>query len=73
MDQIIFSAMAGAVSGFILGLAIIVSLSAIGSLNGPTMGDKYGTAVLMVLIAIGTLIGLTYGMINTNKNKLNSR
>jgi len=69
MDHIIFSAMAGAVSGFILGLAIIASLSAVGSM----IDDKYGTAVVMVLIAIGLLIGLTYGMVATNKNKLNSR
>jgi hypothetical protein len=73
MDQIIFSAMAGAVSGFILGLAIIVTLIAVGSLNESTMGDKYGTAVLMVLTAIGILAGLAYGLINTNKNMLNSR
>ncbi|HEY3421875.1 MAG TPA: hypothetical protein VGK13_01870 [Methanocellaceae archaeon] len=73
MDQIIFSAMAGAVSGFILGLAIIVSLIAIGSLNESTMGDKYGTAVLIVLTAIGILAGLAYGMINTGRNKLHSR
>ena len=73
MDQIIFSAMAGAVSGFILGLAIIASLSAIGSMNGSMIDDKYGTAVVMVLTAIGLLVGLTYGMVATNKNKLNSR
>lgn len=73
MHQIIFSAMTGAVSGFILGLAIIVSLSAIGPMNGPMMDDKYGTALMMVLTAIGLLVGLTYGMINTDKNQLNSR
>lgn len=73
MDQIIFSTMAGAVSGFILGMAIIVSLYTIGSMNGSMMDDKYGTAVLMVLTAIGMLVGLTYGMVNTNKTKLNSR
>lgn len=73
MHQIIFSAMTGAVSGFILGLAIIISLSTIGSLNGPMMDDKYGTALIMVLTAIGLLIGFAYGMINTSKDTLNSR
>ena len=73
MDQIIFSAMAGAVSGFILGLAIIFFLSAVGSMNGPMTGDMYGTAVLLVLTAIGMLVGLGYGLINTDKNMLHSR
>jgi hypothetical protein len=73
MDHIIFSAMAGAVSGFILGLALIVALSAIGSPNGSMMDGQYGTAILLVLTAIGILAGFTYGMINTNKNQPNSR
>ncbi len=73
MHQIIFNAMAGAVSGFILGLAIIISLSTIDSASGPMMDDKYGTALIMVLTAIGLLIGLACGMINTNKDALNSR
>jgi hypothetical protein len=73
MDHIIFSAMAGAVSGFILGLAIIISLTIIGSPNGSILDDRFSTAVLMVLTGIGILIGLTYGMIATNNNKLQSR
>ncbi len=73
MHQIIFSAMTGAVSGFILGLVIIISLSTIGSMNGPMMDDKYGTALIMVLTAIGLLVGFAYGMVHTDKNQLNSR